>query len=208
MAVCAESVSVVLLIGITAFAHKADRHVGVALGGVLRRVLRLCAAVRALGIVCTALDGVLAIALGCRPLPAVAPKVDAARRSFRLRERIHGADRIAYSTIKIGILRHVSGGKFPFLFRREAVNVRRIALPKPLAVFCRVRDGYVGYGVFLRPRRDRLPRELGEVLVRDGRVCDRDVFRRAEEMIVLFIVVFLSCCGTSLLQSLRTHRRS
>ena len=59
--------------------------------------------------------------------------------------------------------------------------MRRIALAEPRAVFCRVLDGYVRHGVLLRSLCGRLPRELGVALVRDGRVCDRDVFRRAEE---------------------------
>ena len=56
-------------------------------------------------------------------LPAVSPEVDAAACAFGRFKRIDGGYTPSRTAVEVGILRHVTGGKFPFRFRRQTVRV-------------------------------------------------------------------------------------
>ena len=120
---------------LTVLTHDAQGDVGVARTRRTAFGARLGAAGRALRVKRAALHRVLALsARGGGPLPAVAPEIDAAAGSLRLRIRIHRLQRVAHPAVEVSVLRHVPRREFPFSLRGEAVGVRRGVLREPRAV--------------------------------------------------------------------------
>ncbi len=122
------------------YSYHSETNIGIALRAVLCNIGFLTAAIVAVGIPTATFDNMQSVSIGRgSPFPTISPKVNAATGTLALRVCIHSCQSTFRMTgIHGNILGHVSGGKHPFFFGRQAITV--------LGIFCRELVA-VGFGI-------------------------------------------------------------
>lgn len=116
--------------------HNAKTDISIALGLVAAVVGIFRSATVAACVSGTTLDDVFTCGCLCGcPFPAVAPEVDATTGSSGLIVRVYSCQPTLHMVaIHLDIFWHVTSTKNPILFRRQAIDVLRVVLTKPVAV--------------------------------------------------------------------------